>query len=54
MNLLTQKQIAERFSVTTQTVYNWRKSGCPHIQRGKVLRFTYEDVLKWIKVSRSK
>lgn len=49
MELLTQKELADKFSITTQTIYNWRKEGCPYIQRGKVLRFSYEDVFKWFK-----
>lgn len=44
----TVKQTAEYFKVSTQTIRRWAKDGCPHIMVGKVFRFDFAEVKKWL------
>lgn len=43
-------EIAERFAVSRATVNHWTKhDGCPHLIRGKVLRFELAAVEAWFR-----
>lgn len=40
--------IEDHFRVSRATVHNWvHNEGCPHHQRGKILRFKLGDVEDW-------
>jgi hypothetical protein len=44
------KEIAAHFGVSRATVSNWTaKEGCPHLLRGKVLRFELAAVEAWFR-----
>ena len=48
--ILTTDELAEFFSVTTQTIKTWRKEGMPHIKiKHNVIRYDVDDVMKWAK-----
>lgn len=46
--LMTSSEIAEYFSVTMQTVYNWRKEGVPSIRIGHEYRYDLLKVMEWV------
>jgi len=41
--------IAKHFGVSRATVSAWKQDGCPHILRGKVLRFELAAVEAWFR-----
>jgi excisionase family DNA binding protein len=44
-NMLTPKQVAERFNVAQSTVYQWARRGkVPFTRIGKCVRFKPEDI----------
>ena len=47
-SLMTSSEIAEYFSVTMQTVYNWRKEGVPSIRIGHEYRYDLLKVMEWV------
>lgn len=53
MQLFNQTQIAEKLNVSRQTVYLWRKRGCPHIKNLGIVRFDYDKVVEWLSVTGS-
>jgi excisionase family DNA binding protein len=49
-NYLDARELAEHYSVSRSTVQNWiSEEGCPHIMRGKVLRFELAAVDAWFR-----
>ena len=43
-------ELASHFGVSRQTVHKWiHEDGCPHIGRGKVLRFELAAVEQWFR-----
>lgn len=47
---LDKKQVAEKFGISVSTVNNYMRQGMPFYRiRGKLVRFVYEEVEKWIK-----
>ena len=48
---LDKKQVAEKFGISISTVNNYMREGMPFykIGAGKLVRFDYDEVLKWIK-----
>jgi hypothetical protein len=48
--LLTTKELAEHFKVTTQTIWRWRVKGMPHIKlNAQNCRYELPAVMEWIK-----
>lgn len=47
--LLTTKELADKFNVHTNSVYNWRKEGMPYVIAGRNCRYDYEEVKQWLK-----
>jgi len=47
--LLTVDELAGKLKVARQTIYRWRKIGMPTIKKKKLVRFDFEDVIKWMK-----
>lgn len=45
------EQVALHFGVTTYTVRNWLRAGCPHYRVRATLRFRLSEVEAWAKVS---
>lgn len=44
------EELAEHYGVSKGTVKNWvRRDGCPHILRGRVLRFELAAVDAWMR-----
>lgn len=43
------KALATHFDVHRTTVITWVKEGCPHLQRGKVVRFELAAVEAWMR-----
>ena len=52
--LVTTRDLTEYFGVTTQTVFNWRQEGLPHLKLGNRMRYDLEEVLKWLEVRQEK
>lgn len=48
MNYITIKELCNRLKVTRQTIYEWRKQGLPYYKFGKLVRFDYDEVKKWL------
>ena len=49
-NFLDAGEVAEHFSVSRATVHNWANDeGCPHLKRGKLLRFELAAVEGWFR-----
>jgi len=48
MNYFTTKELCERLRVTRQTIGEWRKLGMPFEKFGKLVRFDYDEVKKWL------
>lgn len=46
--LLTTEELMEHFSVTRQTIYNWRKEGMPYKKYVKLVRFDLREVIDWL------
>lgn len=47
---LKKKEIAERFGISVSSVNNYMRQGMPYYKIGsKLVRFTPEDVEKWLK-----
>ena len=47
---LDKKQVAEKFGISVSTVNNYMRQGMPFYKMGgKLVRFVYEEVEKWIK-----
>lgn len=47
---LDAREIASYYEVSRATVHNWIKNeGCPHLLRGKVLRFELAAVEAWMR-----
>lgn len=50
---LTKKQISEIFNVSVSTVNNYMRRGMPFYKvGGKLVRFDYNEVKKWIEKKR--
>lgn len=48
--LIKTKDLADFLGVTTQTIYNWRKDGMPHIKLGyHLVYFELDKVMEWLK-----
>lgn len=47
--LLTEKELCEWLKITPMTAYRWRKKGMPYMGARKSIRYSSEDVLKWLK-----
>lgn len=47
--LATTKDLTKKYQVTRGTVNNWRLDGLPSIKIGRLVRFDYDAVDKWIK-----
>jgi len=46
---LTPKQLAEKLQVSTVTLWEWRKEGCPYLSLGaRSLRYSLPDVVRWL------
>lgn len=54
MDLLTEQQAAKVFGVAVQTLRNHRmqRKGCPYIKIGKFVRYTDEDIKKYVEENR--
>jgi excisionase family DNA binding protein len=54
MNYLTVNQLAERLSISREMVYKLMRENedFPYVLVGKVKRFDFEDVEKWLKKSK--
>lgn len=51
---VTMQNVADHFGVSKATVQNWiSKETCPHIQRGKVVRFEIAAVEAWFRGRKS-
>jgi excisionase family DNA binding protein len=49
-NYLDTGEVAEHFGVSRATVLNWvSDDGCPHIKRGKLLRFELAAMEAWFR-----
>ena len=48
MQLITQEALSKKQGVTRSCLYQWRKAGCPCIQKGKFIRYNYDDVINWL------
>lgn len=48
MNYVTVKDLCERLQVTRQSIYDWRKQGMPSHKFGRLVRFDYDQVIKWL------
>lgn len=44
---VTTKQLALKYQVTEQTIYNWRQEGLPYIKLGRAIRFDLGKVQQW-------
>lgn len=42
-------KLAERLSVSRNTVYAWMEAGCPHLKVGGVTRFVLPEVVEWMR-----
>jgi len=50
--LLTTKELCEKFKVTRQSLYKWRINGCPTIvHSGNMVRYKLSDVIDWLSKS---
>ena len=49
MTLLNEQQAANELQVSRQTLFNWRKDGCPHYKRIRFIRYELDKVLDWLK-----
>jgi hypothetical protein len=48
--LLTTKELAEHFKVTTQTIWRWRNKGLPYIKLNtQNFRYELNKVMEWVK-----
>lgn len=55
MNVLTQADVQDKYRVSRQTVYDWRKNrGLPFKKFGDVLMFEAEAVEEWYKQYKNK
>jgi excisionase family DNA binding protein len=51
--LVTAAQVAKKLNVTVQTVYRYAKTGAlPHYGFGGAIRFSEEDVAKFLKAAK--
>lgn len=49
-NYLDTSELAEHYGISRTTVHTWiRDEGCPHILRGRVLRFELAAVEAWFR-----
>jgi len=46
--LMTSLELSKYFSVTQQTIANWRKEGMPSIKIGRYYRFDLNKVMEWL------
>jgi predicted DNA-binding transcriptional regulator AlpA len=52
-DLLTAKEIAQKLSIRSSTVYSWAHIGfIPHVRMGKCIRFEEARVVQWIQKRR--
>ena len=50
VKLVTTTELANLFKVTRQTVYNWRKDGCPvYFSNKKTIRYDFHAVIDWLR-----
>lgn len=54
INLLTLEEVAEKFKVTSRTIYNWIDRGMPVMKIGGVIRFDTEEIRAWMKQKRTR
>ena len=47
MQYLTQKQLQDKYGVTRQCIFKWRKLGLPHTQFSRALIFDEAAVAEW-------
>ena len=47
--IVTEKELCEWLKITAMTAYRWRKNGMPYIGKKKSIRYSKEEVLKWLK-----
>ena len=52
--LLTTKELVEQLKVNASTIHRWRKEGMPVRKLGTLVRFNYDDVIKWIEEEKNK
>jgi hypothetical protein len=48
--MITEKELLSRLQVNRGTLFKWRKEGLPHIKVGRVIRYDYSDVVRWLKL----
>ena len=48
MNYITTNELAEKLKVSRQAIWKWRNGGMPFDKLGKLVRFDYEEVKKWL------
>ena len=54
MKILNVKQLAEILNVKPKTIYDWKHKGkIPYLKFGRLLRFDYDEIVKWVKNPRS-
>lgn len=47
--LMTVEELADKLSMKKSTLYQWTHEGfIPHIKMGKLLRFRWSDVERWL------
>jgi nitrogen PTS system EIIA component len=47
--LMTIEELADKLSMKKSTLYQWTHEGfIPHIKMGKLLRFRWSDVERWL------
>ena len=52
-NLMTTQELMDYLKISRTTIDRWRKEGMPYLSLSKAIRFEREEVLKWIKESKS-
>lgn len=49
MSLITQTELMRKLVIKSRnTIYLWRKEGCPCIQKRKFIRFDFDKVVEWL------
>ena len=48
MELLTSRELCASLKISRTTLYRYILAGMPHMGHGRLRRFSYEDVLKWL------
>ena len=50
---LTINELADVFRVSLATIYRWREDGLPYVKIGRLARYDFDDVRKWIEQKNS-